>query len=419
MKKEICFVLVFAFMSAILFAAGTSTVSSSATSIGTFYISNQSLYSPYPVEPGKYMDLWIRVQYRGEKTSADNVTCMIESRFPFSFDPGDSPEQVIGTMASYDEVVLKYRLRVDENAVQGNNNLVFKCRSAQSDWFSTDLAFYIQSHDAVLSIERVETIPSEFDRGQEGKVNFYIKNLADSTIKDISLKLDLSGSDISFAPVNSTTEKRIAELVSGAPATLSFNIISFQDATAKTYKVPVTLTYSDNLGRSYTKSTIVALIVQSEKPDITAVHEQTTYIRDETKNIVSISIINKGDAQAKFLSVDLQPGDGYHILSPNEVYVSSINSDDSDTVEYDLFINTSLPQIQMPLSITYSDVDGNNYSVQRTVEVKVFSREAAVSFGIDKVVASDPIVQGVILVIGLYVLYRVIRFVFRKKAKPQ
>jgi hypothetical protein len=73
----------------------------------------------------------------------------------------------------------------------------------------------------------------------------------------------------------------------------------------------------------------------------------------------------------------------------------------------------------MPLSITYSDTDGNSYTVQRNVEVKVFSKEAAVSFGIDKVVASDPIIQGIILVIGLYVLYRVIKFVFRKKAKPQ
>jgi len=419
MRKEICFVLVFAFMSAILLAAGTSTVSSSASSIGTFYISNQSLYSPYPVEPGKYMDLWIRVQYRGEKTRADNVTCMIEARFPFSFDTGDSPEQVIGAMSPYDEVILKYRLRVDEKAVQGDNILVFKCKSAQTDWFNTELSFYIQSHNAVLSIENVETVPEKFDRGQEGRVNFYIKNLADSTIKDISLKFDLSGSDISFAPVNSTTEKRIAELSSGSSATLSFNIIAFQDAIVKTYKVPVTLTYSDNLGRSYTKSTIAALTVQSEKPEIIAVHEQTTYIRDETKNTVSISIINKGDAQAKFLAVELQSSDGYHVLSPNEMYVSSINSDDSDTVEYDLFINSSLPQIQMPLLITYSDVDGNSYSVQRTVEVKVFSKEAAVSFGIDKVIASDPIVQGVILVIGLYVLYGAIKFVFRKKAKPQ
>ena len=103
------FIFVIALFS-LTFAAGTASVSSSSTAIGTIYISDQSLYSPYPVEPGKYMDLWLRVQYKGEKTIVEDVICAVEAKFPFSFDPGESSEKSVGTMAPYNEVVLKYKL---------------------------------------------------------------------------------------------------------------------------------------------------------------------------------------------------------------------------------------------------------------------------------------------------------------------
>jgi len=417
MKKSIfcLFALLFFISSAI--AAGTSAVSSSSTSVGTFYISPQSLYSPYPVEPGKYMDLWMRVQYRGEKTIVENVTCIVEAKYPFSFDPGETAEKVIGTMAAYDEVVLKYHLRVDEKAVQGANTLVFKCKSKTSDWIGTELTFYIQTHEAVIAIDRIESIPEKFQQGEVGQVKIYISNLADNTLKDITVKLDLLSADIQFAPVNSTIEKRIAEILSKTSSTLTFDIIALQDATAKTYKIPLTVTYRDDLGTNYSKSTIIALTIEPKEPEILIAHEQTTYIRNEMKNSVTISIVNKGTASVKFLTAELSSGEGYQILTPKQVYLGGIISDDSETAEYDLFINSSLPQIQLPIEISFSDAEGNKYSIQKTVEIKVYSKEAAIQLGIDKVVNTDPLVTGLIAIILLYVLYRAIKFIFFRKKK--
>jgi len=417
MKKSIFCLFAFLFFISSAFAAGTSAVSSSSTSVGTFYISPQSLYSPYPVEPGKYMDLWMRVQYRGEKTLVENVTCMIETKYPFSFDPGEPAEQVIGNMEAYDEVVLKYHLRIDENAVQGANNLVFKCKSKTSDWIGTELTFFIQTHEAVIAIDKIESIPEKFQQGEVGQVKIYISNLADNTIKDVTVKLDLSSSDIQFAPVNSTIEKRIAEIKSKTSSVLSFDIIALQDAIAKTYKIPLTVTYRDDLGTNYSKNTIIALTIEPKEPEIFVTHEQTTYIRNEMKNSVTISIVNKGTTAVKFLTADLGSGDGYQILTPKQIYIGGIISDDSETAEYDLFINSSLPQIQLPLTISFSDAEGNNYTLQQKVEVKIYSKESAIQFGIDKVVNTDPLVTGLILIIGLYVLYRVIKFLFFRKKK--
>jgi len=409
-------VLFIAILSSCIFAAGSSAVSSGSALIGTFLISDQSLYSPYPVEPGKYMDLWLRVQYRGDKVNAENVTCVIETKYPFSFDPGDSAEKEIGTLAPFQEVLLKYKLRVDESAVQGSNKLIFKCKSLSSEWIGTELSFYVQTHEAVLSVERVESNPEKFQPGERGNVNLYIQNLADNTLKDISVKLDLSGTDIPFAPVNSTIEKRIESIGAKNSSILTFNVIALQDATSKTYKIPLTMIYSDDLGRNYTKSTIIALTVQAKQPDILVTQEQTIYIKNEMKNSVTISIVNKGTTQIKFITAELGSGEGYQILSPRQIYVGSIPSDDSETAEYDLFINSSLPQIQLPINITFSDVEGNKYSMQKTVEIKVYSREAALKLGIDKsVVATDPLILGLIAIIAIYIIYRIIKFLFFRK----
>jgi hypothetical protein len=226
----------------------------------------------------------------------------------------------------------------------------------------------------------------------------------------------LSGTDIPFAPVNSTIEKRIESIGAKNSSILTFNVIALQDATSKTYKIPLTMIYSDDLGRNYTKSTIIALTVQAKQPDILVTQEQTIYIKNEMKNSVTISIVNKGTTQIKFITAELGSGEGYQILSPRQIYVGSIPSDDSETAEYDLFINSSLPQIQLPINITFSDVEGNKYSMQKTVEIKVYSREAALKLGIDKsVVATDPLILGLIAIIAIYIIYRIIKFLFFRK----
>jgi len=409
------FVLLILFLP-LSFAAGSATITSDATIIGSFSISNQSLYTPYPVEPGKYMDMWLRVQYVGMKGNVDNVTCMIDARYPFSFDAVEDSEKFIDTMTPYQEVLLKYKLRVAENAVQGYNTLAFKCKSKDIDWISTDLSFYIQTHEAVLSIDRVESIPDKFHAGDSGRVSIYLTNLADNTLKDITVKLDLSSADIPFAPVNSTIEKGIESLQAKNSSVLTFDVVAMQNAAAETYKIPLTVYYSDDLGKNYTKSTTMALGVQLEQPDIFVAQEQEAYIRNGTKNSITLSIVNRGDTQVKFVVSELQDGDGYQILTPKQGYVGSINSDDSQTISYDLFINTPQSSIRLPVLITFSDVDGNKYATQRFVDINIYSDKEALALGIEQSASiADPIMLALIAVIALYVGYRIITSIFFRK----
>lgn len=81
---------------------------------------------PYPALPGDYVK--ITFQLTGlEDTSCGLVTFQLLQDYPFSLDPGINNEVTVrsGTYAKdYDSsLIIPYKLRVDENAVDGDNSL--------------------------------------------------------------------------------------------------------------------------------------------------------------------------------------------------------------------------------------------------------------------------------------------------------
>lgn len=384
-----------------------------AISIGGVAVNDQPYYSPYPAEPGKYIDLWARIEYPGTVGEADNITCAIVPSFPFSIELGDEAEKFVGTLSPYQDALLKFRVRIDQNAVSGYNKLKFGCKTSSIEWTYTDFDIYVQAQDAVLSVGNVVSSPDEFEAGQTGDLTITLSNIAAVGLKDITVKLDLTSADIPFAPVGSTIEKRIDNIGTGESANVSFGLVAFSDAASKVYKIPLTLTYYDALGKEYDKSTILSLIV-ANKPNLMAVFEQTQIVKNGTMNKVIISISNIGLTQVKFLTASVDDTSDYQLLSQKQLYIGSINSDDSETAEFDLFIKRA-GTITIPLTLTFQDASGNSYTQQKNVAVRVYTDEEAVRLGLVKAIPIDPLILGLVAIIAIYVIYRAYRFTTRKK----
>jgi len=385
--------------------------------INAISIRNTTFYDPYPAEPGSYIDLLVRAQYLGTVNSAEEVFCGVSPAFPFTTEPGDVSVINVGTLAPYEEVTLKYRVRIDANALQGENELKFGCRFKGFDWAYTDLPVFVQAQDAIISIENIISSPSEFSPGQSGTVKIIIKNIGPVLLKDISVKLDLSSETLPFAPIGSTTEKRINSLNSGQSLDVEFSVVSDPNAAVGIYKLPIELRYRDSLNKNYSKDALTSLSIRT-LPEVFIVHEQIDIIRNGTKNSVTASIVNRGLSKIKFMTAtlgDSESGD-YVILSPPSVYVGDINSDDSETAQFDLFINTTKQSILIPLSVEFKDESGNNYTVSEMISIRVFTEEEAVRYGFENAVTTDPLLLGVIAIIGIYVLYRVYRFATKRKS---
>ncbi|MCX8202475.1 MAG: hypothetical protein N3G74_01565 [Candidatus Micrarchaeota archaeon] len=409
----------FLILQMILFVGAQAPITPNVANIAGVKISEGAYYYPYPAEPGRYIDVYVKVQSAVE-TTITNLTCYLDPKYPFSIDNLEDGRYNLGNFKKNDIALMKFKVRISENAVTGTNKLKIVCKISGYLEETAELPIYIQSQDAVIMISKVSSVPAEFKPNQIGNVTLELENIAGASLKDITVKLDLSGQDVPFVPVNETTEKRIPLIEAGKKTAVSFSIKSMADATAKSYKIPVTMTYYDMLGKSYSKSTIISLDVNTE-PALLALHDQTTIVRNNAKSTIPISIINRGESKIAFTTVYfLTDGNAeYTLLSPAVYYIGDINSDDSEVAEFELYINTTDKKINLPIKIVYKDAIGNVYEQKESVEVNVFSKEDALKYGYDKVTATDPIILIAAAFVFLYLVYKFVLPRFRKKKKTE
>ncbi|MBE0667413.1 MAG: hypothetical protein IH593_07020 [Bacteroidales bacterium] len=313
-------------------------------------------------------------------------------------------------------MLLKYRVKVDQNALSGKHNIDLRYSTGINGvWFTVPFEIDVKSRDAILSIEKVMSDPEEITAGSRATVKFTLKNLANTQIKDISLKLDMSGTTLPFAPLDSTTEKKIQTLEAGAIQIVSFNIITDASAEPKVYKIPLVMTYTDEAGTTITKSDIIGLLVSS-RPELEVYMEESDKLQGGSTGNVVISVSNTGATQAKFVSVSLEKSTNYEIIGPDRMYIGNLDSDDFDTVEYKLHVDELPNDTKIPfiVSVTYKDAYNNEHVKQYELALKIYSLEELIRIG--EVTPQGSSSNIIIIVVLLVVGYLVYRYFRRRKA---
>ena len=124
-KALIIFVVLAALLASNVIAAQTTTRPANINDIAVTLINQE----PDPAEPGKYVDVRFKFDNNGSG-EARNVMVELLPQYPFSLDPGADAVRNIGTIQSMQRgdvgIIVKYRLRVDKNAVERENDLKIK-----------------------------------------------------------------------------------------------------------------------------------------------------------------------------------------------------------------------------------------------------------------------------------------------------
>ena len=386
--------------------------------------------NPDPAEPGKYVEVKWKVENIGS-SNAENVIFEVLPKFPFSLDPGESATQKIGSIwgrqIGDDGVMVTYRLKVDENAVEGQNEIEIRYSLDNGISWQKPGKFYIniRTHDAILNIKKVSYNPDPIPPGQKAVVSFEIENLADSLLKDIKIKLNLIAvlqtatsityTELPFSPFGTTNQQVLKHIDAGEKKIVDFTLIADPDTEANIYKIPVTIEYSDELGTNYSKSEIISLIV-GDKPMIEPVIDSTDiYMKHQLGN-VDISFVNKGTTDIKFLDVELKESDNIEIISSPEVYLGNVDSDDYETAEFKIYVKNT-DDSKLPLIIDYSYLDPNNnkYEKQETLYLMVYDKKEAERFGLKEGNGYGGFLTIIIIVIAGVVGYKI----WKKKKKNQ
>ena len=132
---------------------------------------------------------------------------------------------------------------------------------------------------------------------------------------------------------------------------------------------------------------------------------------------VTLNVVNRGKLDIKFLTLTLLPSDQYEILSPTEVYIGELESDDFDTVDYSIYVYENVAgedtvYVDLPVKIEYTDSNNRDYTAQSQVKLKVYSQNDLKRFGLmtENSGSNSYIIIGLI-VLGGFVWY------WRKKRK--
>ncbi|MBU0628801.1 MAG: COG1361 S-layer family protein [Nanoarchaeota archaeon] len=393
--------IVVCFLISSVFVIGANTVS--------FYSMNVSMVNqePSPAEAGRYVTVRFKLENAGRE-NAEDIIIELLPRYPFSLDPGESAVKSIGSIYSRQTgavgVIKDYRLKVDENALEGNNEIKLRYKIRDNEWVELE-PFYInvRPHDILVSLEKIDA-PSMIKPGETTQVGISLKNLASSFIKDITVELDLSG--VPFATINSTNKKIIKQIDAESSGEVVFNLMAEPSAESKLYKVPIKLEFFDRLGTRYLKNETVGLTVGAE-PDLSITLESSQIYSKGGMGDVSIKFVNKGVTDIKFMNIMLEETSEFKIISPSEVYLGNIDSDDYETTDFKISLKkVKGDEVNLPLSINYKDANNNEYERDVNVKLKIYSSSEAKALGLKKGNGATGIFIVIVIVAVGFFFYR-------------
>ncbi|NIA03812.1 MAG: hypothetical protein GWP09_00495 [Nitrospiraceae bacterium] len=371
---------------------------------------------PDPCQPGSYVDLRFKVENVGLE-EVDKLYVKLKEQYPFTVI--DTNQRYVGNLWGMQEgnngIIIKYKVMIDKDAYPGEVPITFEYSPDNKTWVSAgDFNIKIESLGMNVGISSVSTTPKTVEPGDKVKVDIKVKNLGDSLIKDASLKLDLTLESIPqsqtsqastlspllvpFSPINSSMEKKVKTISPGQDEDFNFDLLVSPGAKSDVYKIPVVLTYYEVNGEQHTVTDLITITVGG-RPKMKIFVEKPHYLLPDKKQEITVEIVNNGLLDAKFVSLRLKPDDGFTLLSSPYDYVGDIDSDDYETITFDV-IPKKEGTLTLPVLLKYSDSLGQEYSDDINLDIKVYSVNEAKRLGI---IETNKLVGLIIVLIILYV----------------
>lgn len=398
MKKIIALLML------ILFSLGATAADPTNAAFDIVLLS----YEPSPAEPGAYVEVNIKATNIG-KAAATNAQFELVEEYPFSLDPDETALKKFGRVGGLQqEVILTYNVRIDPQALFGDTPLKLRYTTDGSTWLSKELTINIKTSEAILSISEIET-PETLVPGETSPIEITLKNLAESTLKDVTLKLDLAEEvattasgivtrDLPFIPVGSGMEKKEKFLGPGKEIAFGFNLRTYADADSKIYKIPMIITYKDESGTEYTKNDILGVVVGAN-PRLNVELEECKLSSVNVPGDVTFRIVNKGVTSVKFLTASVtEKAESYEVIGARDHYVGEVDSDDYETVTFR--IKPLKDDITVNVELEFKDANNKNHEETAPVSgVECMNGNGKAAMGATQII----VVLAVVAVVGFFI----------------
>lgn len=195
---------------------------------------------PYPAQPDNYVDVVFKIENKGGSIANDVIVELLP-KYPFSLDPGVDAVTDVGLIrgSQYGEesVFVKYKLRVDKDAINGENEIKLRyAYNTQGRWEN-----YIEKEFNIT----VEDPRTDFDIAVQdysyktNSLTLAVSNIGDKNANSVTITLpDQSSIDIQGSNKN---------IVGGVDAN-DYTIASFKIIPKQDGPLVVKIEYTDSIG---------------------------------------------------------------------------------------------------------------------------------------------------------------------------
>lgn len=300
---------------------------------------------PNPVEPGEKFTLYLVV--KDSRTDIDTTKCTIIQKYPFSLYGGSSDIERLASGTGFSEDI---EIKVDENALEGDEEIEIRCSSnlIPEGWLIEEIPIKIQNRFSILNIVSARTDPEPLRIGEPGMLIFGIQNGAESAIRDVTATIDFSNLQISSA--DGAISKRVKNINRNEIRDVSFNIIALPDASPGFYKIPVLINYTTGDGSGQSFYSILTLKVH-EPPQYYVVVD--SFARGSGGTDVKLKFVNYGKSDLKFFDFRVLENEQIQSVTNSRVYVGDLDSDDYVTETFSAKIAGNF--VKIPIEVSYRD----------------------------------------------------------------
>lgn len=246
--------------------------------------------------------------------------------------------------------------------------------------------------------------------GTTSDIKIKISNVGGGTARYVTVSLELTRP---FTVLHSS-EVYLGNIKGTESKDINFTVYVDTNAETNAYKIPLAIKYMDDNGTEHRIDKSIGVELET-KPNIEVELVKADDFSPGSTGKVTISVVNSGFSDAKFVSLELIPTENYSVVSANEVYIGNLDSDDSETQEFEIKLNGDIPTGKIPLNIRvgYNEKGRDiEHTKDATVDLNVISREELAKKTTGKDIFSN--ITGIAIVIPLIILaYLGIWFIYK------
>jgi len=261
-------------------------------------------------------------------------------------------------------------------------SLELKYDDASGRPYSEMLSFGLDVKRTTIDMKVLDVTYPLLSPGDTAEISFTLKNVGNAVASDATIILGLTMEDVTkispefaaqmaseypFVVVDSS-EKYIEDFQPDESRKVSFRVKIDKDAKAKAYDIPLKIKFFDPSGMQHDISKTVGIQIMGE-PEIEVNIKESEITKNKNIGKITVEILNKGSSDAQFFDIMIIPTEKYTVISKDEEYIGTLESDDSENVDFNIKVLDTQDQDKVTISLLIEYKDNYNKKYSKNIEI--------------------------------------------------